>query len=362
MSIFSSSNHSFNRAIAAKYGVEEAILIHHFIYWIENNRISNKHIIEGRCWTYDTREKINEHFPYFTFNQVRRICERLVKKGVLITGNYNQKKIDKTLWYAFKDEKVFGVDENSVKEKFTKGNSAFPEGNSATPLPHNKTTHDKEVLGKDIKHIQSVSKKTFKERDAREKDVSYKKIDNKCSFREEEKVLTSRKTGPILDQFDHEIRDIMLKGKARIAFEELPIEKKRAFQWLLNVPPLNSLDLPMNPIVGLKLVKKFEVSIVEEVIKAYKKATIKNNSITNSGAYLHVLFDIMEKQGIENFDDNYSLWIEKKKELSKEDYKEYKKHITFPGIAKDIGFTLKKSEFAKQLDLAIKLINVYKNL
>ena len=80
---FSSQHHSFDIKLAAMYGIEEAVLIHHFQHSIRVN--SNR----GRNKEMDELEPISPkghlaHFPYFTFDEVRRHCESLVEKGVLV--------------------------------------------------------------------------------------------------------------------------------------------------------------------------------------------------------------------------------------------------------------------------------------
>lgn len=102
-----SLHHSFNIDFAEKYGIEEAIIIHHFQHWIRVNQRLNRHFLEDRTWTYQTREEIAAHFPYLSFDQVRRITEKLVEKKVIITKNFSKDKFSRTLWYAFRDEKEF---------------------------------------------------------------------------------------------------------------------------------------------------------------------------------------------------------------------------------------------------------------
>lgn len=126
-----SQHHSFDIHIAAEYGLEEAIIIHHFQHWIEVNKNLNRNLKDGKTWTYQTYKEIAAHFPYWTEDQVRDIIESLCtgknrkskKEGhfepVLIKRNYNKLKMDKTNWYAFKNE-----------EKFTKGEIPSREGKS----------------------------------------------------------------------------------------------------------------------------------------------------------------------------------------------------------------------------------------
>lgn len=141
MNNFSSQHHSFDIALAAKYGVECAILIHHFQHWIRINRRSKKNIKEGRCWTYQSRKEIQIHFPYWSLDEVRRLCEKLVNLGILLKNNFNKLKIDKTSWYAFTDEKAFGVDEESSNNFYERQNcpsmvkNAHRDGESAQAIP-----------------------------------------------------------------------------------------------------------------------------------------------------------------------------------------------------------------------------------
>lgn len=142
MTTLSSQHHSFDIALASRYGVECAILIHHFQHWIRINQFKKRNIRDGRCWTYQSRKDIQAHFPYWDYNEVRRLCEKLVAFGVLITANYNKSPIDKTLWYAFVDEKAFQVDWEFSKNVYERQN-CHTKGKIATPIPDTKTTNTK---------------------------------------------------------------------------------------------------------------------------------------------------------------------------------------------------------------------------
>lgn len=96
-------NHSFNTELAALYGVDEAILIENFAFWIRKNEANGKFFYEGRYWTYNTVGAFAKLFPYWSAGQVRRILQSLIKKDVLVTGNFNQSAYDRTMWYAFTD-------------------------------------------------------------------------------------------------------------------------------------------------------------------------------------------------------------------------------------------------------------------
>lgn len=96
--------HHFNTNIASMYGVVEAILINNFQFWLAKNEADGTNFYDGRYWTYNSRKALSDLFPYLTYDQIRRALEKLVKRGVLLTGNYNKVTTDRTLWYSFTDE------------------------------------------------------------------------------------------------------------------------------------------------------------------------------------------------------------------------------------------------------------------
>lgn len=97
-------NHSFDIEHAQRFGLNEAILIYNFQFWIEKNRANGRHLYEGRTWTYNSAKALAELLPYFTERQVRRALDSLIEQGVLVKGNFNPSTYDRTLWFAFADE------------------------------------------------------------------------------------------------------------------------------------------------------------------------------------------------------------------------------------------------------------------
>lgn len=100
-------NHTFNIHIAKRYGINEAIMVSNFQYWIAKNKANEKHQYDGRTWTYNSVKAFEELFPYLTSSQIRRCLESLVEQGVLLKGDYNKNRYDRTSWFAFLDESAF---------------------------------------------------------------------------------------------------------------------------------------------------------------------------------------------------------------------------------------------------------------
>ena len=119
---------AFDSELAVKYGVDEAILIRSFQYWIELNKVQGRNMRDGHTWTYNTYEELAEQYPFWNAGKLRRLIDSLVTQKVLIkTNKYNKWAIDKTNWYAFEDESQF----LTVK---TIENNRLPESTDAENL------------------------------------------------------------------------------------------------------------------------------------------------------------------------------------------------------------------------------------
>jgi uncharacterized phage protein (TIGR02220 family) len=128
-------NHSFDIAHAKIYGVDEAIMITNFQWWLKKNWANDKHKHDGRTWTYNSVASFEKLFPYWTGKQIRRILESLVTQGVLMRGEYNKSVYDRTSWYAFVDEATF-LFENIELPKWESQDSGM-----GTPIPNINTNN-----------------------------------------------------------------------------------------------------------------------------------------------------------------------------------------------------------------------------
>lgn len=104
--------HSFDIKVAEEYGIAEAILLQNFSFWLAKNKANNQNLHDGRYWTYNSIKAFKELYPYLTENQLRRTLAKLIKEGLVVTGNYNESTYDRTLWYALTDKAMalLGVD------------------------------------------------------------------------------------------------------------------------------------------------------------------------------------------------------------------------------------------------------------
>lgn len=140
MSAVFSGVYSFDAKDAMEHGVEAAVILYNIRFWILKNKANERHFHDGRYWTYNSKKAWAALFPFIPETRVRRIIDSLVKKGVLVTGNYNSSPFDRTLWFAFANPGQ--LDLSNLPNGF---------GTSASPIPDNKTDNkqEKEKLKKE---------------------------------------------------------------------------------------------------------------------------------------------------------------------------------------------------------------------
>lgn len=134
----------FRESEAIQYGVNEAIMIQNFRYWINKNKANEKHEYEGKTWTYNSRKAFKEIFPFWSDEQIKRILNSLVSKNIIQKGNFNKVGFDRTTWYSFIDEERFLSVGPNEPIHWVKSTNALGEINQPIPdsipysIPNNK--------------------------------------------------------------------------------------------------------------------------------------------------------------------------------------------------------------------------------
>ncbi|KKK51330.1 hypothetical protein LCGC14_3116030, partial [marine sediment metagenome] len=175
--------HAFDVEIATEYGLAAGVLYNHFQHWISKNLTSGINYHEGHTWTYNTVRTFANQFPYLSLWEVREGLKNLIDAGIIIKGNYNKRKNDRTCWYCFGDEKttlkgmpthLWEAHKSSERRKSICGtHKSICGGRTALPIPitnsipsdNQKTIGDKksssEILALDLKIAEG--KKFFNE-------------------------------------------------------------------------------------------------------------------------------------------------------------------------------------------------------
>lgn len=95
-------NHSFSVEIAEKFGIEKAVILENFYFWIRKNKANKKNIHEGRCYTYNTAEAFAELFPYIKERRIAQLLREMeTEDNLLLSGQFFN--YDRTKSYTLTD-------------------------------------------------------------------------------------------------------------------------------------------------------------------------------------------------------------------------------------------------------------------
>lgn len=125
---------------AALNSDRQAYFIQQVKYWMKKNRDKGRNYHDEQQWMFNTLEDWHAEFPWLSVMTIRRIVDALKEKEILITGNYNKKKYDKTTWYSINERKLDEVIEQyksecSKRTKASVQNEHMEENKKNKPIP-----------------------------------------------------------------------------------------------------------------------------------------------------------------------------------------------------------------------------------
>ncbi len=142
--------HHFKVEEAIKWGVEKAIILNNLRFWLEKNRANRTNVHEyvgkNHYWTYNSGAAFSRLFPYMKERTIRAYLKELEEESVIISGEFNKNKYDRTKWYSMPEYAVKRNEEAEVIQE-----SVIPSAISANgPSENSRPIPD---INPDIKHI-----------------------------------------------------------------------------------------------------------------------------------------------------------------------------------------------------------------
>ena len=105
-------NYSFNSTYAERYGLQQAVVLQHIIWWVLRNGVYGKNFRDNRFWTYNSVKAFKHEFPFLTQKQIRKCLQDLKNDGAVLVGSYNKMRADRTKWYTLSDALLLDVKGN----------------------------------------------------------------------------------------------------------------------------------------------------------------------------------------------------------------------------------------------------------
>ncbi|MDA2526413.1 DnaD domain protein [Bacillus cereus] len=133
--------------LAKAIGLNEAIFLQQVHYWLNKS----KNFYDGYHWVYNTYDEWLKQFPFWSSATLRRIINKLEKKGLLIKGNYNKLKIDQTKWYRIDYDLLERMSRPSAQnEQLECSERADGVLNMSRPLPETTTENTTKKVSSNI--------------------------------------------------------------------------------------------------------------------------------------------------------------------------------------------------------------------
>jgi hypothetical protein len=153
----------FNPELATAIGLSDAIILQQVHYWAGKS----KHKYDGRTWIYNSVTRWQEQFPFFSYSTIRRTLERLEMCRLLVVGNYNRDRRDRTKWFAIDYERLEArVDYHrkhpSKRARAIVRNEQMQCDEMSQPLPET-TTETTGNLNREIRRESSPTLSSHKE-------------------------------------------------------------------------------------------------------------------------------------------------------------------------------------------------------
>jgi hypothetical protein len=167
--------------LAVQIGEKEAVVLQQVHYWIQlyTEKGDKRHFHDGRYWVYNTYEGWQKNFPCWSERTIRRaidslrkpykpkVGEKKIERGpLLLVGNYNRKRYDRTLWYSIDYEEVDKIMDNDdlSKSEWTKCPHGYGQNGQMDvdkmdrPIPKNTRDHSDSYTGGDLEtHLKQFS-------------------------------------------------------------------------------------------------------------------------------------------------------------------------------------------------------------
>ncbi|MED4531239.1 DnaD domain protein [Metabacillus fastidiosus] len=123
-------------SLAKKVGLNESIILQQIHYWLQ----VSGHTYEGHTWMYNTYDKWAEQFPWWSKATIRRLITKMEKLGIIVSGNFNKMKMDKTKWYRINYEALDDMSSPCAQNEQSRCSKlAVEEPTLSIPIPESTT-------------------------------------------------------------------------------------------------------------------------------------------------------------------------------------------------------------------------------
>ncbi|NHC84648.1 DnaD domain protein, partial [Staphylococcus aureus] len=123
-------------------------------YWLNNS----KHKYDGKTWIFNSYPEWQKQFPFWSLITIKRTIYSLEKQNLLLIGNYNKAKFDKTKWYSINYQTIEGMIRPSYQNDTTsvsKRDDGVYQNDTTNTIDYTETNKHRETddVSKSFKYI-----------------------------------------------------------------------------------------------------------------------------------------------------------------------------------------------------------------
>ena len=107
-----------SRELAIELGLDSALVIQQFQYWLKINEEAGKNYFEEKYWTCSSLDEIQKRdFPFFSKTKLKNIINGLVSNGYLCKKQLNLDKFNHTNFYTINYKKIEELEKNCEEKQ-----------------------------------------------------------------------------------------------------------------------------------------------------------------------------------------------------------------------------------------------------
>lgn len=201
--------------LAKSVGLNEAIFLQQIHYWLNRSN----HFYDGRRWIYNSIPGWAKQFPFWSENTIRRVLKNLEEANLLIVGNYNKAKFDKTKWYAIDYEKLRLLESTDDVPKLGRPstqNEQMEAPKLGRPIPETTqrlTSESKEYIVEIVNYLNVTCEKNYRSSTKKTQTLIKARLAEGYTIADLKKVIDIKKSHWFKDpQMDEYLRPETLFG------------------------------------------------------------------------------------------------------------------------------------------------------
>lgn len=126
--------HSFDTDIATQVGVNGAVIYETIKFWCFKHKVDGTNYYDGNWWVFNSRRAWCESFPYLSDKNIQTALTKLFDAGLILKGNYNTEKFDRTNWYAIADKDSLVSGDSKLVSRLTSSGQCIDQKRSTNTI------------------------------------------------------------------------------------------------------------------------------------------------------------------------------------------------------------------------------------